>query len=129
VPDPRRPQGRRYSLAAILTVAVAAMLAKHTSVLAIAEWAADQPPEMCARLGFPDGTPPHQSTFQRLLGRLDPYRLAAALTQALTGTTPTLPRVRGIQGGAIDGKAQRGRLAFTTGPHVTAGIQVDSAPK
>ena len=116
VPDPRRPQGRRYSLAAILTVAVAAMLAKQTSVLAIAEWAADQPPEMCARLGFPDGTTPHQSTFQRLLGRLDPYRLAAALSQALTVTSPTVPRIRGTQGVAIDGKAQRGRLAFTTGP-------------
>ncbi|HVB65490.1 MAG TPA: transposase family protein [Nitrolancea sp.] len=37
VPDPRRLQGRRYSVGAILTVAVAAILAKHTSVLAIAE--------------------------------------------------------------------------------------------
>jgi predicted transposase YbfD/YdcC len=116
VPDPRRPQGRRYSLAAILTVAVAALLAKHTSVLAIAEWAADQPPEIRARLGFPADTTPHQSTFQRLLGRLDPYRLAAALSQALTGTSPAVPRVRGTQGVAIDGKAHRGRLAFTTGP-------------
>ena len=108
VPDPRRSQGRRYPLAAILT--------KHTSVLAIAEWAADQPTEVRARLGFPDGPTPHQSTFQRLLRRLDPYRLAAVLTQALTGRAPTVPSVRGSQGVAIDGKAQRGRRAFGTDP-------------
>jgi hypothetical protein len=38
LPDPRRKQGTRYSVAAILTLAVVAVLANHTSVLAIAEW-------------------------------------------------------------------------------------------
>ncbi len=42
VPDPRRPQGVRYSVAAILSLAVAALLSNHTSVLAIAEWATHQ---------------------------------------------------------------------------------------
>jgi hypothetical protein len=40
IPDPRRKQGTRYSLATILSLAVVVVLANHTSVLAIAEWAA-----------------------------------------------------------------------------------------
>jgi predicted transposase YbfD/YdcC len=116
VSDPRRPQGRRYALTAILTMVVAAILANQQSVLAIAEWAADQPYEIRAQLGFPDGPTPHQSTFQRLLSRLDPYQVAAALSQALTGRRLALPPARGSHGVAIDGKAHRGRLAFTTDP-------------
>jgi predicted transposase YbfD/YdcC len=112
VPDPRRPQGRRYPLAAILTLAVAAILANHGSVLAMAEWGAAQSPELLARLGFPNGTTPHQSTLQRLFRRLDPTWLSAALSRVLVGTVTTEPRVRGHQGIALDGKAQRGRLAF-----------------
>ena len=80
------------------------------------EWAADQPPELLAHFGFPRGTTPHQSTFQRLFRRLDPTQVAAALSQALTGIRPAVPQVRGAHGVAIDGKAQRGRLAFTTEP-------------
>jgi len=37
IPDPRRKQGTRYSVAAILSPAVVAVLANHTSVLAMAE--------------------------------------------------------------------------------------------
>ena len=37
IPDPRRAQGRRYSVAAILSLAVVAVLANHPSVLAMAE--------------------------------------------------------------------------------------------
>jgi len=42
LPDPRRAQGRQFPLAALLTLAVAAILANHLSVLAIAEWGAAQ---------------------------------------------------------------------------------------
>lgn len=38
VPDPRRAGSVVYPLPAMLTVAVAAILANHQSVLAIAEW-------------------------------------------------------------------------------------------
>jgi predicted transposase YbfD/YdcC len=116
VSDPRRPQGRRYSLAAILTVAVAAILANQQSVLAIAEWAADQSPEFLIQLGCAVGTAPHQSTFHRLFRRLEPLQLAAALSQALTRHAFALAPIRGSYGVAIDGKAQRGRLAFGADP-------------
>lgn len=38
LPDPRRAASVRYPLPAILALAVAAILANHLSVLAIAEW-------------------------------------------------------------------------------------------
>src|SRR5688572_548669 len=80
VPDPR-PAGRvTYPLPAILALAVAALLANHCSVLAIAEWGARQERALLATLGFPDGRTPCQSTLHRLFRRLDGDALAAALT-------------------------------------------------
>src|SRR5205814_1481032 len=92
---------------------VTALLANHLSVLAIAEWGAAQAPEVVAALGFPAGVTPHQTTLHRLLRRLDPAALAAALTNYFTATAaPGEPKraARRRQGIAIDGKAQRGRL-------------------
>jgi predicted transposase YbfD/YdcC len=111
VPDPRRPQGRRFPLAALLTLAVVAILSNHLSVLAIAQWGKRQSREVLTALGFPDGITPHQTTLQRLFRTLDPHPLAAALSRCFAptggGTTPA----RGSIGIAFDGKAQRGRLA------------------
>src|SRR3972149_1938427 len=81
VPDPRRRQGIRFALAAILALAAAAILSNHLSVLAIAEWGGDQDPDLLRALGFPDGITPVQSTIQRLFRKLDPDRLSAALTE------------------------------------------------
>ena len=55
VPDPRRQGSVTYALAAILTLAVAAILANHLLVLTIAEWAARQSPDVMRTLGFPAG--------------------------------------------------------------------------
>lgn len=112
VPDPRRRQGTRFALAAILALAVAAILSNHLSVLAIAEWGADQSRDLLRQLGFPDGVTPHQSTLQRLFRKLDPSHLTTALSHHLARSNGTDARPRGSQGVAIDGKAQRGRLAF-----------------
>jgi len=113
VPDPRRAQGRRFSLPAMLTLAVAAILADHTSEQAIAEWGADQDAATKRALGFPKGITPHPSTIQRLFRRLDPLAVAAALSR-LFAPPPAEERARGTAGVAIDGKAQRGRLPFAT---------------
>ena len=114
VPDPRRCQGKRFALSAILALVVVGILSNHLSVLAIAEWGASQCHDLLKSLDFSGGVTPHQSTLQRLLRRLDPDAVSQALTShfALVSTTkaPTLPRAS--QAVAIDGKAQRGRLAF-----------------
>jgi len=111
VPDPRRARGRRFALAPVLALAVAAILSNHLSVLAIAQWGARQRPEVLGDLGFRDGTTPHQSTLQRLFRKLDPAALSAVVGRYFAAAAPA-PQERGSQGVAIDGKAQRGRLAF-----------------
>lgn len=111
VPDPRRAASVTYPLAAVLALAVAALLAGQRSVLAIAEWGARQDRSLLAALGFPAHRTPCQSTLQRLFRHLDGEALAAALTAHVAATAaPTSP----LQGVAVDGKAQRGRLRFPT---------------
>ena len=116
IPDPRRAQGRRYSVAAILSLAVVAVLANHTSVLAMAEWAARQTRHVRRALGFRRDTTPHQTTIARLFARLDPAAVAAAVAQVFDPRTPGAVRARGSQGVARDGKAQRGRLRHGATP-------------
>ena len=109
VPDPRRAASVRYPLAAVLALAVAAVLADHRSVLAIAEWGARQAPALLTALGFPTARTPCQSTLQRLFRQLDGDALAAALAIHIApAAAPGAER----QGVAVDGKAHRGRLRF-----------------
>ncbi len=114
VRDPRSRQGQRFTVAALLTLAVAAMLANHLSPFAIAQWGAEQDAASKRAMGFPKGVTPHQSTFHRLFRRLDPALLSTALTDHGAAHDPPAPQRRGAAGVAIDGKAQRGRLAFAT---------------
>lgn len=110
IPDPRRAQGTRYSLAAIFSLAVVATLANQHSVLAIAEWGQNQSPALQQALGFERGTMPHQTTLQRLFEQVAPPAFAAVLAKVFDPRTPGEVRPRGSQGVALDGKAQRGRL-------------------
>lgn len=115
LPDPRRAQGRRFSLASLLTLAIVALLSNHLSLLAIAQFGKRQSRQVLTALGFPDGVAPHQSTLHRLFRRLDPLPLALALTACFApACSPDDPR--GSVGIAIDGKAHRGRLAFADHP-------------
>lgn len=113
VPDPRRLASVRYPLSAILAMTVAAILSNHLSVLAISEWAARQTESTLLALGFPTTQTPRQSTVQRLFAKLDGTALGEVLATALAAAA--LPAGDGLQGIAIDGKAQRGRLAFAGG--------------
>lgn len=112
VPDPRRAASVTYPLAAVLALAVAALLANHRSVLAIAEWGARQERALLAALGFPTTRTPCQSTLHRLFRQLDGDALAAVLATHIAPLAAPTPPVAGAQGVAIDGKAQRGRLRF-----------------
>jgi hypothetical protein len=111
LPDPRRPHGRRFPLAAMLTLAIVALLSNHLSILAIAQWGKRQSPTVLAALGFPGGVTPHQTTLQRLFRKLDPLPLAVALTDCFAPTRSPDSDPQGSVGIAFDGKAHRGRLA------------------
>ncbi|WST06438.1 transposase family protein [Streptomyces sp. NBC_01171] len=77
MPDPRRDQGRRHPHAFVLSLAACAVLAGAKSLATIAEWAADAPPNVLARLGGPCREPgrgpvaPAGATVRRVLQRID----------------------------------------------------------
>jgi hypothetical protein len=102
----------------VLAFAVAAVMAGADSVTAIAEWAADVPPEVLAALGAHRDrqgrlVPPSRSTFRRVLRRLDGQVLAAAFgawlrVQVMAGLADAGTLVI-----ALDGKTVRGARGKT----------------
>jgi predicted transposase YbfD/YdcC len=105
IPDPRRLRGVRHRFVAVLAVAVCAVLTGARSFVTIGEWAADLPPGIRDRLGL-GRRAPSETTIRRLLGRVDPDELDAALSGWVAARCPAPehgPRVI-----AIDGKTARG---------------------
>jgi hypothetical protein len=103
IPDPRSKQGRRHSLAAILTLATAAMLSGARSLYAIFQWGRLQEPEVVHSLGFTQEKTPSVSTLHRLFSRLDVAAFEAALRVWAQGNLGG-----GEEAIAIDGKGLRG---------------------
>jgi predicted transposase YbfD/YdcC len=117
--DPRDRRGRRHSAAAILSVALAAMLAGARSFVAIGEWAADAGPDVLARLGV-HRVAPAESTIRRVLQKISPEALDAALGAWTWLRTDTADGRRAI---AFDGKTVRGaRDAAGNLVHLLAGL-------
>lgn len=108
VPDQRRLASIQYRLASVLALVVLGLLAGQRSVLAIAEWAAQQPSTVLAPLGLVAGHTPCQSTVQRILTRVDAATLSQVLTTDWQPLVAADPTVRGRQAVAVDGKAYRG---------------------
>ena len=115
VPDPRRQASVTYPLAALLAWRWRPSWPTTPRCWPSPSGAARQRRDLLARLGFPDGRAPCQSTLQRLFRRLDPDAVSAALSAHFAPTVAPDPAARGAQGVAIDGKAQRGRLQYQAG--------------
>ena len=64
--DPRQSSGKRYSLQAILSLAIAAMLCGYKSYLAIAEWGRHYGQHLAQALGFTNGKTPCAATFHNI---------------------------------------------------------------
>ena len=102
VPDPRRPQGRRHPLAAILALAVCAMLGDCRRRYAIAQWGRDHP-ELPQALGFTRAQTPCVATLHHVFRRLAGAAFEDALTRWALAAAPDKLSVL-----AGDGKALRG---------------------
>ncbi|MGV9606117.1 transposase family protein [Streptomyces sp. NPDC003631] len=91
VPDPRCRRGCRHPLVFVVALAACAVLAGACSLAAIAEWAADAPPDLLIRLGGsgrePDTGPaaPAEATVRSVLQRIDGDALDAAIGTWLAG--------------------------------------------
>ena len=114
VPDHRRAAGKRYPLASLLLIAVAAFLAGRRDQLGIVRWGKRLSRETLASIGISRGRVPAPSVWCELFQDLD---------------VANLERILGawVQGGqaaghvAIDGKRLRGSAtALSPGAHLVA---------
>lgn len=123
VPDPRKPRGRRHSLAVVLTLATCAVLAGARSFTAIGEWAADAGQAFADLLGIV--RVPDESTFRRVFAALDADALDTALgAWAVAATSPGTGTRRRV---AVDGKTLRGsRTGDVAGRHLLAALDHDT---
>ncbi len=108
VPDFRRKQGRRYSLAAILTLACAAILCGYKSYGAMAEWGQHYGRDLAQALGFKDGKTPSIGTLHTVFRRLDKQKLETVLAQWAQSVLPQTPATSAPEAIAMDGKPLRG---------------------
>jgi predicted transposase YbfD/YdcC len=119
VPDPRARRGRRHSLAGLLAVGVAAVIAGSRSFAAIGQWAADAGPEVLTVLGAARG-PAEESTFRRAFALVS----ADVLDRVLGAWLWTrAARTGGRLVIAIDGKTVRGaKNKEGKAPHLVAAL-------
>jgi len=114
VRDHRRAAGKRYPLAGLLLIAVAALLAGRRDQLGIVRWGRQLSPQALASLGLTRGRVPAPSVWCELFQELDVASLEAALGAWVRG---------GCAAGhiAIDGKRLRGSAtAAAPGVHLLA---------
>jgi predicted transposase YbfD/YdcC len=119
VPDPRKRRGRRHTLAGLLAVGIAAVIAGSRSFAAIGQWAADAGADVLAGLGAARGAA-EESTFRRAFALVSPDVLDRVLGTWL--------HTRAVQAGgrlviAVDGKTVRGAKDKTgKAPHLVAAL-------
>jgi len=115
IPDHRRPAGKRYPLASLLLIALAAMLAGRRDQLGIVRWGRRLKGETLAVIGINRARVPAPSVWCELFQALD----VDALERALGGWVAGEAAVEGHV--AIDGKRLRGSATATApGTHLLA---------
>jgi len=125
LPDPRSRHGRRYRLAALLGIAVAAVLSGARTYTEVAEFAAELSQEQLAALGIRKRVwearyqAPGETALRRLLQRLDVEAVDALVGGWLAEQLPEGDR----SAVAVDGKTIRGaRGADGQRPHLLAAL-------
>lgn len=115
VPDPRKRRGQRYDLPFLLTCLVAALLCNCNSLEAVGQWCALQRPLLARHFGPRRHLSPTGSLYRRLLPRLSPAHVEAAIAAWVRATRP----LRDREPLALDGKTVRGAgTATQPAPHL-----------
>jgi hypothetical protein len=78
--DPRRGQGKRYSLALVLCLLVLAKLAGQQSLSGATEWLRHRRVALSERVGLSRKAMPCQMTYCKVLARIDAKQLDALLS-------------------------------------------------
>lgn len=114
VPDHRRAEGKRYPLASLLLIAIAAILAGRRDQLSIVRWGRRLTRETLMAIGISRERVPAPSVWCELFEQLDVTALEQALGGWVQGEAPS-GHV------AIDGKRLRGSAtAHAPGTHLLA---------
>lgn len=117
LPDLRNRRGRRYSLAAILTLIILAKLAGETTVSGIAHWAQLRAAWLCPLLQVSRPRLPCANTLTLVCATVDGAELTRRLAQFFVPPLPSLPdaplpdvpaSARAQRHLALDGKTLRG---------------------
>jgi predicted transposase YbfD/YdcC len=119
LPDPRKRRGRRHTLAGLLAVGIAAVVAGSKSFAAIGQWASDAGPDVPEALGADRG-PADESTYRRAFALVS----ADILDRVLGAWLHTRAvRAAGRLVIAIDGKTVRGAKDKNgKAPHLVAAL-------
>jgi hypothetical protein len=120
--DPRRAQGKRHPLPALLGLAVVAMLAGLTSYEAIVQYGKERGWDFLRQLGFTTRRGLCKATYSRVFRRID----AAAFEAAVAGWVRSRIGPEGARHLALDGKSLRGsRDTATPAAHLVAAYAPD----
>jgi hypothetical protein len=103
VPDPRRYRSAIYPLPALLGLVTLGLLMGRKSLAAFRRLHKDYGDGLLLALGFGRARVPSKSSFSRLLRRLEPQAVEAALTRWVAARLPA-----GIDLLSLDGKTLRG---------------------
>jgi len=123
ITDPRDRRGIRHPFESVLALSVMATLSGMRSYETIAEWAADVPKEILAQLRCWCHQAPNESTFRRVLQRVDGEEADKTINEWLRQQTELCGK-----GVAIDGKTLRGSGDGDRPPqHLLAAITHESA--
>lgn len=110
VPDHRRAEGKRYPLASLLLVAIAAMLAGRRDQLGVVRWGRKLTSEALTAIGIDRGRVAAPSVWCELFQELDVTALEHALGGWVTGEAPATGHVA-IDASGCAAVPRRGRPA------------------
>lgn len=109
VSDPRGRQGRRHSLAAMLTAVVTGLLCGNRGYQALVEWLHDLPVDVWHWMGY-TRRPPKKDCFRDLLVALDPDEFQAVLSEWIGETLELELTEAELAAVSVDGKTLCGTL-------------------
>jgi hypothetical protein len=104
VPDPRRAEGKRHPLPAVLSLLVLAMLAGMRGLQGIVDFGRNLPPDVVAALGFTRPKTLAKSTLSEILRAIDVGAFESVVSRWLQAQAIG----RGWTAIAVDGKSLRG---------------------
>lgn len=114
--DPRKKRGRRYSMVDLLTLLILAKLGGEDTMKGISEWVKLRGKGLIKLLGLTRTTLPHQTTYERLLDRMDIDEFECAIGQFFAQHSDQNVTI------TLDGKVLRGTIpeGETQGTHLLA---------